>query len=131
MKQLLTQCLHHEEYCCLLCDYIIKLYFDESIDIFNNDSSILDKRTAVDRLLTLFLQSLYSYPQIKQYSTFIQVLYDLWASRLNLQTVMKTSNSYGLKIAGFANPSILYPLYSYSSLQQLLEIVELFWYDNK
>ncbi len=131
MKQLLTQCLHHEEYCCLLCDYIIKLYFDESIDIFNNDSSLLDKRTTVDRMLTLFLQSLYSYPQIKQYSTFIQVLYDLWASRLNLQTVMKTSNSYGLKIAGFANPSSLYPLYSYSSLQQLLEIVELFWYDNK
>ena len=101
----------------------MKVYFDGSVDICNNDLSLLDKRTTVDKLLTLFIQSLYSHPQIKQFSTFIQVLNDLWASRLNLQTVMKTSNSYGLKIAGFANPSSLYPLYSYSSLQQLLEIV--------
>ena len=107
---------------CVLADVLLKVYFDGSSDIFENDFMVLQQRECVDSSFALVLDTIAS---IGLETPLASILEDLWRTRLNPSTVMNSPDPYGYQLACYPTNAFVTPIYSYGCLQRLLEMVGL------
>lgn len=124
LQMILRECMKNYSSLCILCDFIMIVYFDGSVGIFEEDETVLKNRDKADlslvKLLNTFMSMiLSSNPSISM------VLSSLWECRLNSQTCRIATTPYDYPIATLANHSLFDPLYQYECLQHLLEMVSM------
>lgn len=122
---ILRECMRSPSSLCILCDFIMNVFFDGSAGIFEEDEIVLKNRDLVDLSLVKLLNTIFIRISSSLNPSMGMVLSNLWESRINSQTCRMPTTLYDYPIATLADHSLFYPLYQYQCLQQLLEMVSM------